>query len=259
MLEDGVSSRTSVELLGSVMFWKLFSLLCMEFPLARRILAVLCPALLQPQPLPDLCWCFPGELQSFVCWCFPGELQSVVLDEQQFLTLGMGAWRISLDPSLSCHAGSHISASCFTPRRVDALEAWEWTWPIQQLHPAQSGSSSFSREPSRVAAVPLPLLSPPWCCCCFSAPSQGMEGLLALTIPAGAAKISDLVQEEPVPPSMGSPWAFPCPANPRELLERAGMGWPCSWPILLCVLWCWISKGWKTAGHPAPPALGSQD
>lgn len=48
-----------------------------------------------------------------------------------------------------------------------------------------------------------------------------MEGLLALTIPAGAAKISDLVQEEPVPPSMGLTLGLPLPWQPQR---AAGKG-----------------------------------
>lgn len=111
------------------------------------------------------------------------------------------------------------------------------SWPLQQPHPAQSGEQQpFSGSPWSVAAVPLP-----WPC-----PFSHPPGAVAVPLPLLRArmdswlspfwlleqpKISDLVQEEPVPPSHGAqPQA--CPA----------------WLILFSVLCCWISKTWKTAG-----------
>lgn len=166
---------------------------------------------------------------------------------------GMGAergvrGRISLDPFLSCRAVSQTSASRYTPVGVDGLEVREWTLasPAAASSSASGAAAAFQGAKGSVAAVPSPWprpSSPPtWCCCCFSAPSQGKDGLLALTILAGAAKISDLVQEEPVPPSHGAH------LGPSSGLERAGMGWPCAWLLLFSILWCWISKVWKTAG-----------
>lgn len=111
--------------------------------------------------------------------------------------------------------------------------------------------------PQSLAAVPLPLLSPTWCSCCFSAPSQGMDALLALTIPPGAAKISDLVQEEPVPPSHGAqPGLSSALPSPGSSWRGQGWAWPCARLILVSVLWCWSSEGWKAAvcgGQAEPP------
>lgn len=102
-------------------------------------------------------------------------------------------------------------------------------WPVQQ---------PCSREPSRVwqpCLCPGHIPSPPTCCCCCSsAPSQGMDALLALTIPTGAAKISDLVQEELVPSFSGA-----------QLRPSSALNPPRS---------CWNGQGW--AG-PAPGSSSS--
>lgn len=231
----------------------------MELPWLCDVLEAFLAALYGIFPLQEeslqcfaLLCCSPWPL---VAWCFPGELQRFVLDGRRFLMLRTGAGcsipgRISLDPSLSCPAGSQTSASCDTLRGWMVWKPGDGSWPLQQLHPAQSGEQQpFSGSPWSVAAVPLP-----WPC-----PFSHPPGAVAVPLPLLRArmdswlspfwlleqpKISDLVQEEPVPPSHGAqPQA--CPA----------------WLILFSVLCCWISKMWKTAGcggqAEPPPALGS--
>lgn len=133
---------------------------------------------------------------------------------------------------------SQTSASHYTPVSVDGLEVWEWTLasPAAASSSVRGAAAAFQGATRSVAAVPLPWpcpFSPPtWCCCCFSAPSQGTDGLLALTIQAGAAKISDLVQEEPVPPSHGAHLPLPCQPQGAAGKGRDGVALHLAHPVL---------------------------
>lgn len=132
-------------------------------------------------------------------------------------------------------------------------------------------SSSWIQLSQGAAAFPG---SPAWqlCLCPFSPLLGAVAASLPLLRAWRDSWLSPLQLEQPKSLTCckksrchlpwGSPWAFPCPANPRELLARAGMAPGPS---------CSVSFGAASAragkllhvgarlSHPAAPALGSQD
>lgn len=149
---------------------------------------------------------------------------------------------------LSCPAVSQTSASLPPLRGWTVWKAGNGAWA------AQSGEQQpFCRAHS---------VWQPLCLCPGHIPSLPPPGAGAVPQPLLRAwmdswlspfqleqpKISDLVQEEPVPPSHGahlrSSSALP---SPGSCWKKQGWGGP-AWLILLSVLWCWISEVWTTAG-----------
>lgn len=125
-------------------------------------------------------------------------------------------------------------------------------WPVQQPRPAQSGEQQpRSREPHGA-----------WqpCLCPGHVPSLPPLGAVAVSLPLLRARMDSWLSPFRLEQPKSLTWCkksrchlpmgltFLCPANPREQLERAGMGWPCTWLILFSILWCWSRKVWKTAG-----------
>lgn len=243
--------------LGSVMCWKLSCLLSMEFfPCKKNPCSALpcsaaalglssqCCESVLPRGSAELCGdSSPSEWERSV-ENFPGSTPVLPCCEPDLslpLHPSEGGWfgSLGMDPGQSS----------------------------SRLQLSQGSSSRVQGAKRSVAAVPLPWprpFSPPtWCC--FSAPSQGMDGLLALTIPAGAAKISDLVQEELVPPSHGAHLG-PSSALPSPGSSWKGQGWGGPAPGSSCSLS--FGAGAERCGkllavgtrlsRPPPPALGSQ-
>lgn len=192
----------------------------------------------------------PGAVGRF----FPGELQRFVSDQQRFLTLRTGVehpWQNfpgSIPVLLCCEPD--LSLLLHPWEGVDGLEAWEWTLasPAAVLQGAQQSVAAVPLpwpRPLAAVAVPLPLLRA-WKDSWLS-PFQ-LEQPKSLTwCKKSWGRLS-----------MGLSLDLPLPCIPKELLERAGLGWPCTWLILFSVLWCWSSKVWKTAagfgGQAEPPS-----
>lgn len=191
--------------LGSVLYWKLSSLLCLEFFPCKKNPCSALPALL---PLLPVLW-LGASRGNCLCRVNGDSLHS---EQEQSVPGSI--------PVLPC-CEPDLSLLLHPPHR-EGLEAWEWTLasPAATSRQQQPAGSPAERG-SRAFALAMPLLSFP---CCSSAPSQGMDGLLALIIPAGAAKISDLVQEELVPPRHGLSSGSPLPCKPQGAAGKGREG-----------------------------------
>lgn len=198
---------------------------------------MLCPALLQPLASPP----------RAVGRCFPGEVQRFVLAGRRFLTLRRGAelgipGTISLDPFLSCRAVNQTSASPYSPRRVEDLEAWEWTLG------SPAATSSSARGAAAVFQGALGAWQP--CLCPGHVPSLPHLVLLLFLCSfswhgwtpgshhSGWSSQKSLTwcKKNRCHLPMGLTLDLPLPCQPQGELERAGMGWPCLAHPVLCHL-----------------------
>lgn len=156
--------------LGSVMCWKLSYCSVWNFSLARRLLAVLCPALLQPL----------ASHPSAVSRCFPGALRSLCRRDGDS---SHSEWERSVEN----FPGSIPVLPCCEPDLSLPLHPCERGWfgslgmdPGQSSSRVQLSQGSSSRVPgshtergSRAFALAMSLLSPHLVLLLFLCPFSG--------------------------------------------------------------------------------------